>query len=223
MKVQIYEHVHPADAGASVQCGVDFIGVKPGEQDLSPGELSYARCREIFAAVPPDSGCLRVALTVSNDLAAVAATVRTVEPDVIHLSGDVAALDPAAVAAFRAGLDPVRVMLAIPVAGPASIPLAKSFEKAVDMLLLDSPGRDQVVGATGQTHDWHISAELVKRVHVPAILAGGLSPDNVAEAIRQVRPWGVDSFTHTNLAGSRRKDRARVAAFVAHAQATGYG
>ncbi len=220
MKVQIYEHVHPADASASVQGGVDFIGVKPGEQGLSPGELTYAQCREIFAAVPPDSGCLRVALTVSNDLSAIAATVCAVEPDVIHLSGDIEGLHPAEVAAFRAGLEGVRVMLAIPVTGPTSVPLAKSFEKAVDMLLLDSPGRDRVVGATGQTHDWNISAELVQKVHVPAILAGGLSPDNVVAAIKRVRPWGVDSFTHTNLTGSRCKNPAGVAAFVSHAKAT---
>ncbi len=223
MKVQIYEYVHPEDVRASVRCGVDFIGAKPGEQGLSPGELSYARCREIFAAVPPDSGCLKVALTVSNDLSVIEATVRAVEPDVIHLSGDIDGLEPTEVAAFRASLDYVRVMLAIPVTGPASIHLAKRFEKAVDILLLDSPGRDQVVGATGQIHDWTTSAELVKRVHVPAVLAGGLSPDNVVEAIKQVRPWGVDSFTHTNLAGSRRKDLERVAAFVSHARNVAHG
>ncbi len=223
MKVQIYEHVHPADAVASVQCGVDFIGAKPGEQDLSPGEVSYPRCREIFAAVPPDSGCLRVALTVATDLSAIATTVRAVEPDVVHLSGDIGALAPAEVAAFRAGLEPVRIMLAIPVAGSAAISLARKFAKAVDFLLLDSPGRDQIVGATGQAHDWSISAELVRKVHVPAILAGGLRPENVADAIRKVRPWGVDSFTHTNLAGSRRKDPARVAAFVSSAETGSYG
>ncbi len=222
MKVQIYEHVHPDDAFASVQSGVDFIGIKPGEQGRSPGELNYTQCREVLAAVPPDSGCLRVALTVSTDLAAIAAMVQAVKPDVIHLSGSIEDLEPAEVAGLRFSLGQIRVMLAIPIAGPASIELAKGFEKAVDFLLLDSGGRDKIVGATGETHDWNISAELVRRVHLPAILAGGLCAENVAAAIKQIRPWGVDSFTHTNVIGSRRKDMTKVAAFADNARIAGY-
>ena len=148
--------------------------------------------------------------------------VRAVEPDVIHLSGSIEDLEPAKVAEFRTSLDQVRVMLAIPIAGPSAIGLAKGFEKAVDFLLLDSGGWDEIVGATGETHDWNISAELVRKVHLPAILAGGLCAENVAEAIKQVRPWGVDSFTHTNLTGSRRKDTKRVAAFANNARMANY-
>ncbi len=222
MKVQIYEHSHIDDVCASVKSGVDFIGVKPGEQGLSPGELSYSECREILGAVPRDSGCYRVALTVSTDLAAISAMVKAVKPDVIHLSGSFEDLEPTSVAEFRSSLDQVRVMLAIPIDGSSAIYLAKRFEKAVDFLLLDSGGRDEIVGATGKTHDWNMSAELVRRVHLPAILAGGLCAENVAAAIKQVRPWGVDSFTHTNLPGSRRKDMARVAEFAENARMANY-
>jgi phosphoribosylanthranilate isomerase len=53
-------------------------------------------------------------------------------------------------------------------------------------------------------------------VHIPVILAGGLSPQNVAEAMLAVQPWGVDSNTHTNLDGSAvEKDMDRIRAFVA--------
>ena len=58
-------------------------------------------------------------------------------------------------------------------------------------------------------------------VRIPVILAGGLSPENVAEAVGAVAPWGVDSLTHTNAplpGGGFRKDIARVAAFVAAAR-----
>ena len=74
------------------------------------------------------------------------------------------------------------------------------------------------MGAGGETHDWSMSRTIVERSRIPVILAGGLTADNVAEAIAAVRPWGVDSFTHTDLPGRRgQKDLARVRAFVAAA------
>jgi phosphoribosylanthranilate isomerase len=54
------------------------------------------------------------------------------------------------------------------------------------------------VGITGQTCDWQTAAALVANSKIPVILAGGISPDNVAEGILQVRPEGVDSCTQTN-------------------------
>jgi len=72
-------------------------------------------------------------------------------------------------------------------------------------------------GATGRTHDWNISRRLVEISRRPVLLAGGLAPDNVAEAIRRVRPAGVDS--HTGVEDSAgRKDRDKVSRFVAEAR-----
>ena len=72
-------------------------------------------------------------------------------------------------------------------------------------------------GATGKTHDWRISRAVVEAVRVPVILAGGLNPDNVAEAVRAVRPWAVDVHTGVeNADGSRSLSLAR--AFVANAK-----
>jgi phosphoribosylanthranilate isomerase len=107
-------------------------------------------------------------------------------------------------------------MRSIPVIGPESIELAKSYDGVADLLLLDShePG-DRQVGALGPTHDWTISRQIVASVRVPVILAGGLGPDNVAAAIAAVRPAGVDSKTLTDRDdGSHRKDLHRVREFV---------
>ncbi|MBP2681380.1 MAG: phosphoribosylanthranilate isomerase, partial [Candidatus Krumholzibacteriota bacterium] len=92
------------------------------------------------------------------------------------------------------------------------------FAPFVDAFLTDtfdeSTGR---WGATGKTHDWSVSRRLVERSSRPVILAGGLTPQNVARAIREVRPAGVDA--HTGVEDSRgRKDRSLVERFVAEAR-----
>ena len=75
-------------------------------------------------------------------------------------------------------------------------------------------------GAVGKTHDWSVSRRIVEEQTTPVVLAGGLKPENVAEAIRAVRPAGVDSFSQTNRTdGSYRKDFDRVRRFHEEAQA----
>jgi len=73
-------------------------------------------------------------------------------------------------------------------------------------------------GATGKTHDWDVSRRLAERSDRPVILAGGLTPENVRAAIRQVRPAGVDAHTGVEDA-SGRKSREMVKRFVAEARA----
>jgi phosphoribosylanthranilate isomerase len=113
-------------------------------------------------------------------------------------------------------------MQAIAVTGPEAVDVARSYEPLVDYLILDSvdteiPG----VGAAGVVHDWEVSAAIVAAVDIPVILAGGLSPENVEDAIAAVTPWGVDSLTFTNQStddGGFRKDLNRVGQFVAAAR-----
>ena len=85
------------------------------------------------------------------------------------------------------------------------------------MLLLDShrPG-DVQIGALGVTHSWETDRKIIENVRIPA---GGLGPDNVAAAIRAVRPAGVDSKTKTDKDdGSHTKDLQKVRDFVAKAK-----
>jgi phosphoribosylanthranilate isomerase len=164
---------------------------------------------------------MRVALTASPDVAEILHMVEAIHPDVVQLAGDLQFMPPAEVASLRAALPAVKLMRAIPVGGGQSIEWALTYQPVSDYLILDTYDTGAVdIGATGRTHDWEVSAELVRRVHVPVFLAGGLSPDNVARAIRAVRPWGVDSYSLTNLPGEGgRKDPAKVRAFVANAKA----
>jgi phosphoribosylanthranilate isomerase len=111
-------------------------------------------------------------------------------------------------------------MRSIPVCGDDTIALAQTYNGLADYLLLDSHNpSDRQIGALGVTHDWSISRRIVEAVHTPVILAGGLGPDNVADAIRAVRPAGVDSKTKTDRDGSHAKDLDRVRRFHAAAKA----
>jgi len=80
----------------------------------------------------------------------------------------------------------------------------------VDALLLDSGNpslRVKELGGTGRTHDWTLSARIVAQSRVPVFLAGGLNSENVLEAIRQVRPFGVDVCSGVRTADELDEDK----------------
>lgn len=214
MIVQIYGILTPEDARMVAELGADHIGVVVGRHGLTPDEVDFATARRIFAAVPAST--VKVALTIATDLDEIEAMARAVQPDILHLSTDLEALDLAALRELRTRLPGLPLMRAIPVSGPEAVDAALAFQEVSDYLLLDTKDPETaVVGATGRTHDWAVSRQIVERTRVPVILAGGLSPENVAEAIRIVRPWGVDSNTHTNRPGLPiRKDPERVRQFI---------
>jgi phosphoribosylanthranilate isomerase len=92
-------------------------------------------------------------------------------------------------------LPDVEIMQVIHVINDNSITEAIEISKYVDMLLLDSGNPNletKELGGTGKTHNWQISRELVEQIDIPVFLAGGLNPDNVAEAVKTVNPFGVD-------------------------------
>ncbi|MCX8026045.1 MAG: phosphoribosylanthranilate isomerase [Thermanaerothrix sp.] len=215
MIIQIYAFTRLSDALAAVALGVDHIGFVAGRYGVVHGELDFAEARTIVEGLP--SHVISVALTMATEVDDILRMVREVRPDVVHISTDPLDVDEMAMKTLKRRLPPeTRLMKAIPVAGEESLELARRFSPYCDFILLDTkvtglPG----VGATGMTHDWRLSRQIVEAVNVPVILAGGLSPENVAEAIRLVRPYGVDSNTHTNYPGSPvEKDLQRIAAFV---------
>jgi phosphoribosylanthranilate isomerase len=212
VKVQIYSLTSAEEAVACVDVGVDFVGVVVEVPPSVPEALAPAGAREILAAIRPRA--TGVALTLDEDREKICKMVDEVRPDVVHIASAVPR--PADVAWIARRIVPVRVMRAIGVNAAESITFVCEYEGIADYLLLDSraPGAS-FAGATGKTHDWRISREIVEVTRVPVILAGGLSPENVADAIATVRPWGVDSFTHTDVPGQRgKKDLSRVRAFV---------
>jgi phosphoribosylanthranilate isomerase len=218
---QIYAATSVADALKMVELGVDQVGFVAGDYGEVYGELTFAQARAIVDAV--GGRATTSALTMSTDINEILRMVDAVQPGIVHISSDMEAVHVPAMRQLRPLLPSgTLLMKAIHVAGPESIKAAQAFAALADILLLDTkvtgmPG----VGATGVTHDWSISREIVRLIgpRAKVILAGGLVPGNVADAIRAVRPWGVDSNTGTNLPGDPvTKDWAKVAAFVTEAR-----
>jgi phosphoribosylanthranilate isomerase len=215
MHTQIYTVQSVTEALALAELGVDIIGITPTTRPL-PGRITDEEARDIFAAV--GTRAVKAALSVEEDEDEIVRMVGVVKPDILHLCGDITKVDVAMVTRIRARIGDVLIEQAIPMSGPEAVDHARTFAPVSDYLILDSYAPHVGgVGATGATHDWSISRQIVEAVDIPVILAGGLSPDNVAEAIAAVQPWAADSLTHTNKDlgnGNFCKDLAKVEAFV---------
>ena len=218
MLVQIFEVQSPQEAAALCALGVDHIGVLVGDGAF-PRELPAATARAIFAAVPPPAKC--VALSLSAAPMELERVARETRPDILQVQAGIDDFPIGRLRALKASLPGIAIMRAVPMLGEEAIEIARSLLDVADFLLLDSydPASGQF-GALGRTHDWRLSRRLVDTVGIPAILAGGLGPDNVAAAIAAVRPAGVDSKSRTDRADGRGKDLDKVSAFVAAAKFT---
>jgi len=213
MIVQIYSMTSIADAVATAEAGADLIGVVVAEPGIVPEGIGAEAAREVLAAIRPRSR--GVALSLSDDRDEICTMVDAVRPDILHVAAR--EIEPEDCAWMRTRIAPVRLLRAIAVRAGEALAEADAHQESADYLMLDSGAKGlSFAGASVETHDWLVSRMVVERSRIPVILAGGLSADNVAQAIAAVRPWGVDSFTHTDVPGQRgKKDLARVRAFIA--------
>jgi phosphoribosylanthranilate isomerase len=217
MIVQVYGLTMVEDAAAVNALRPDNVGVV-----LEEGVDTWDSVSEptLCAMVAELTDVDIVALSLSTAAERVRRTVAIVEPAIVHLARAVDGLGTDTVAQLHADLAPVKVLVTIPVRDANSIEVAARYAAVADYLLLDSMHPTTgIVGATGLTHDWSLSARIVSSVSVPVVLAGGLGPDNVCEAIRVVHPAGVDSETNTSRNDDRRrKDLDKVRRFITNAR-----
>lgn len=186
MLVQIYGVTTPEDASVVNALVPDNVGVVLDEGFQTWDGVDGATARTIVSEL---TDVTIVALSLSTERDRILRTVETVTPNVVHLVRAAEEMPPELLASIRQELDPVKLMLTVPVLNEASVTQAQSLSGAADYLLLDSahPGSGQV-GATGLVHDWALSRRIVESCAVPIILAGGLGPTNVREAIATVGP-----------------------------------
>ena len=213
MIVQTYEVTTLAEARALSAIRVDHIGVLVRDGSF-PREQTIEKAHELFAAIPVESkGC---ALSLSNDVDLIVQLTAALLPDILHLGAAPQHLSPAQLRMVKAEFPQVSLMRSIPVVDESSVALGRSYDGIADWLLLDSyESGDRQIGALGVTHSWQLDRRIIETVRIPAIIAGGLGPENVQDAIRVARPAGVDSKTKTDKSdSSHTKDLQKVSAFV---------
>jgi len=192
------------DALLAADCGADLIGLN--FYPPSPRYVSLATARDIRAALPAHIWC--VGVFVNAERAHIAALCEHLQLHAVQFHGDETSADVrdwpcATIKALR-----------IPLDGP--LPDWQQF--SVNYLLLDThkPGR---YGGTGERFSWERLTPLPLARRNRLILAGGLTPENVTEAARAVRPWAVDVASGVESTPGR-KDPEKVRAFIANAKTT---
>jgi phosphoribosylanthranilate isomerase len=194
---------------AAVTGGADMLGFV--FYPPSPRAVSPARAAELSARHP--GGLERVGLFVDPADDAIATVLAALPLDVIQLHGTE---NPARCAAIRARFG-LPVMKALGIAAPEDLAALEAFAPVVDRFLLDAkpPVGAELPGGNAAAFDWRLTAG--RAIPRPWLLAGGLTPENVAEAIRQSGAPGVDVSSGVERARGA-KDPARIAAFIAAAQ-----
>jgi phosphoribosylanthranilate isomerase len=197
------------DALACVAAGADAIGMLV-DVKISPRCISVAKAKTIVAGLPPFVTPVIVMMPSSAD--EVAGAGRLIRPGAIQLHGDES---PEMLRQIKSMLPWARLIKTIHVGSGNEIEKAKAYEGCADAILLDTLSPSY--GGTGKTHDWDTSAEIIKAVEMPVLLAGGLSPSNVAEAVSKARPFAVDVSSGVEN-GRRRKDLKKVKEFITRAK-----
>jgi len=186
------------DARAAAELGADAIGLV--FYAASPRKVGLEQARAIIAAVPPFVTV--VGLFVDPAAEQVESVLRTCSLELIQFHGD-------ETPGFCGGFG-VPYIKALRVKADADLVQCLSPYQAARGWLLDAY-HDQLYGGTGKSFDWRLIPRDLAR---PVILSGGLTPDNVGEAVRQVRPWAVDVSSGVE-AEKGIKDAAKIAAFIA--------
>lgn len=201
-RVKICGHTRLSDIETSVAAGADAIGVITAVPVDTPREVSVSSAAELLAGVPPL--VTGVCVTMPSSVQEAIDIVDQTDPDLLQVHGG---LTPAE-------FDRLTAQITVPVLGvvePTDHDHAVAVARAVDALLVDSAVESG--GGTGQTHDWTRTRQLIQELSVPVVVAGGLTPDNVAEAITTTRPFGVDTASGVESTAGI-KDTDAVEAFI---------
>jgi phosphoribosylanthranilate isomerase len=198
------EAIAAVDAGADA-IGLVFVPSARRRLEMTRASTLLALLREHYGEACPEI----VGLFADQPEAEVAEHIKTLDLDSVQLCGaeDVRYAKELGVPVYKViGIDP-----AIPISAqmPRIMVLQHRHQMAGHKIVIDTKVAGEY-GGTGQTFDWGIAAELARGLDFS--LAGGLTPDNVGDAVAQVKPWGVD--TSSGVESDGEKDLQKVAAFV---------
>ena len=202
-RVKICGLTGPEDRDAAVAAGADAVGVISDVPVDTPREVAAETAASLVEGVPPM--VTSVLVTMPSSVQATVDRQAQVGADAIQIHGS---LSPQKLGGLAA-----RVDAAVIAAVDATEESIEEYAAAADALLVDSTD-EEGGGGTGETHDWTRTREIVERVDVPVILAGGLTPENVREAVGTVEPFAVDTASGVEASGGQ-KDHDAIERFVA--------
>ncbi len=205
VRVKICGITRVRDAIAAVEAGADAVGLMFYEG--SRRWVSLERARELAGVLPV--GIERVGVFVDADEATIRKAIEVCALSILQLHGGESP-------GFCARFAPLKVWKAFRVSDASVLEMMASF--ATDAWLLDTavPGQ---LGGSGQRFDWELAVR-AKALGRPIVLAGGLTPENVHEAMQRVRPYAVDVSSGVESAPGL-KDSAKMRAFVTAAKGMG--
>ena len=193
------------EARLAVRFGADALGLV-GRMPSGPGVVADDLAAQVVQAAPPPVATFM--LTSETTVDEIIAHHQRVGANTIQL---VDAVPPETYAALRAKLPAIKLVQVIHVINEQNIDEALlAVQNGADALLLDSGNPTLAVkelGGTGRVHNWRVSRQIVAQSQVPVFLAGGLTINNVREAIDTVQPFGLDICsgvrTNGNLDGQK--------------------
>jgi phosphoribosylanthranilate isomerase len=197
-----------AEAALAVSYGADALGLV-SEMPSGPGIITDERAREIAASVPPTVATFL--LTSRQSAPSIIEQQHYVRSNTLQL---VDRLTHGTYRDLRSALPGIGLVQVIHVQDEESLAEALRVAPETDALLLDSGDQRlavKLLGGTGRTHDWALSRRIVEQVKRPVFLAGGLKPENVRDAIEQVRPFGLDICSGVRTDG--RLDERKLSTF----------
>lgn len=197
-----------AEAELAIRYGASALGLVSA-MPSGPGVIEEGLIAEIAARVPPPIATFL--LTSKQDVSSIIYQQRRLRANTIQI---VDRLEQGSYGDLRAALPGISLVQVIHVTGEESVEEALAVAPHVDAILLDSGNQKLSVkelGGTGRTHDWRLSRKIREMVGVPIFLAGGLKPENVAEAIQAVEPFGLDLCSGVRTDG--KLDEAKLARF----------
>jgi len=201
-RVKICGITNKEDALIAINYGADAIGVVNVKESKRFVDLNKAR--EIFDALPIFVSKVVVVMPESIEEALEISKTRA---NYIQLHGD-EPLDFVRELKERTNLGIIKKIAV----DENSLENSERYSKIVDAILLDTRV-EGLSGGTGKTHDWDISRKIVESIRKPVILAGGLNPGNLKEAIEKVRPYAVDTSSGVE-SKLRKKDPEMVREFI---------
>lgn len=197
------------EAWMAIDAGANAIGLVSA-MPSGPGPIPEELIAEIAATVPP--GVSSFLLTCLQDADAIIDQQRRLRVNTIQICDQ---LPEGAHRKLREALPGVSLVQVVHVTGPESVDEAIAVAPHVDAVLLDSGNQSLAIkelGGTGRTHDWSLSRRIREAIEVPMFLAGGLNPANVAKAIREVQPFGIDVCSGLRTNGAL--DTQKLTAFM---------